>query len=89
MVMIDIGNVREQVKQVVIKCLGLKDEDVAQMNDNSHFFNDLKADSLDIVDMIMAFEEEFDIEISDDAAQKIETFGDAVKYIEQRKSSEN
>ena len=50
------------------------------------FVNDLNADSLDTVELVMAFEEEFGIEIPDDAAETIQTFGDAVKFIKERQS---
>ena len=59
-------------------------KDEAKVNDKSSFIDDLGADSLDTVELVMAFEEEFDIEIPDDAAETIQTFGDAVKFINEK-----
>jgi len=58
--------------------------DEAKVTDNASFIDDLGADSLDTVELVMAFEEEFDIEIPDDAAEHIQTVGDAVKFIAER-----
>lgn len=68
----------EKVKEIVVEQLGV-DEDTVSMS--SSFVDDLGADSLDIVELIMAFEENFDIEIPDSDAEKITTVGDAVEYI--------
>jgi acyl carrier protein len=68
----------EKVKKIVAEQLGVEEEDV-QME--SSFIDDLGADSLDIVELIMALEEEFDLEIPDNEAEKIATVGDAVEYI--------
>ncbi len=68
----------EKVKEIVVEQLGV-DEDTVSMS--SSFVDDLGADSLDIVELIMAFEEAFDIEIPDADAEKISTVGDAVEYI--------
>ena len=68
----------DKVKEVVIDKLGV---DEAAITEEAHFVNDLGADSLDTVELIMEFEEEFGIEIPDDAAENIQTFGDAVKFI--------
>lgn len=68
----------EKVKQVIAEQLGV-DEDVVTME--ASFKDDLGADSLDIVELVMAVEEEFDIEFPDEDAEKIETVGDAVNYI--------
>ena len=73
--MSDIG---DRVKKIVIEHLGV---DAEKVQDNASFIDDLGADSLDTVELVMAFEEEFGIEIPDDAAETIQTFGDAVKFI--------
>jgi len=72
----------EQVKKIVVEQLGVEPDEV-QMS--STFVDDLGADSLDIVELIMAFEEEFNIEIPDEKAEKIKTVEDVVKYIEEVK----
>ena len=69
----------DQVKKIVVEQLGVEPDEV-QMT--STFVDDLGADSLDIVELIMAFEEEFNIEIPDEQAEKIKTVEDVVKYIE-------
>ncbi|MCQ8184987.1 acyl carrier protein [Parvularcula maris] len=61
------------------------DVDASKVEPKASFIDDLGADSLDIVELVMAFEEEFDIEIPDDAAENIQTVGDAIKFIEERK----
>ncbi|MBP9837684.1 MAG: acyl carrier protein [Proteobacteria bacterium] len=68
----------ERVKSIIVEQLGVAAEDV---NENASFIEDLGADSLDIVELVMALEEEYDIEISDEDAEKIQTVGDAVNYI--------
>ena len=75
----------ERTKDIIVDLLGV-DADKVTMDAN--FREDLEADSLDLVELIMAFEEEFDGEISDDEAQQITTVGEAVKYIEERMMSE-
>ncbi|MBB5336061.1 acyl carrier protein [Pectinatus brassicae] len=72
----------EKVRDIVVEQLGVEADDV---NIDSTFIDDLGADSLDIVELIMAFEEEFSIEIPDEAAEKIKTVHDVVTYIEQTK----
>ena len=72
----------EKVRDIVVDQLGVEAEEVAI---ESTFIDDLGADSLDIVELIMAFEEEFGIEIPDEAAEKIKTVQDVVSYIEQNK----
>ncbi|MDN5249160.1 acyl carrier protein [Bartonella sp. TP] len=69
----------ERVKKIVMEHLGV---DADKVTDNASFIDDLGADSLDTVELVMAFEEEFGIEIPDDAAERILTVGDAVKFIE-------
>lgn len=68
----------DKVKEIVVEQLGVEEDTVAM---SSSFVDDLGADSLDIVELIMAFEEAFDIEIPDADAEKISTVGDAVEYI--------
>jgi acyl carrier protein len=67
------------VKKIVVEHLNV---DADKVTDNASFIEDLGADSLDTVELVMAFEEEFGIEIPDDAAESIVTVGDAVKYID-------
>ena len=74
-----MSDVAERVKKIVIEHLGVEAEKVTE---NASFIDDLGADSLDTVELVMAFEEEFGIEIPDDAAESIVTVGDAVKYID-------
>jgi acyl carrier protein len=69
----------ERVKKIIVNLLGVKPEDVSP---EKKFREDLEADSLDLVELIMAFEEEFGGEISDEDAQKITTVGEAVDYVE-------
>lgn len=68
----------EKVKKIIVEQLGVEEEDIAM---ESSFIDDLGADSLDIVELIMALEEEFDLEIPDNEAEKIATVADAVDYI--------
>ena len=72
-------NVKEKIKKIVADHLGI---DEAKVQDESSFIDDLGADSLDTVELVMAFEEEFGAEISDSQAEKILTVGDAIKFIE-------
>lgn len=72
------ADIFERVKKVVVDQLGIDAEKVLP---SATFIDDLGADSLDIVELVMAFEEEFDIEIPDDAAEKILSVQDAVEYI--------
>ncbi|MEE2774816.1 MAG: acyl carrier protein [Pseudomonadota bacterium] len=73
-----MSDITDRVKKIVIEHLNI-DED--KITDGASFIDDLGADSLDTVELVMAFEEEFGIEIPDDAAESIQTFGDAVKFI--------
>ncbi len=75
-----MSDVAARVKKVVVEHLGV-DED--KVTESASFIDDLGADSLDTVELVMAFEEEFGIEIPDDAAEKILTVKDAVDFIEQ------
>jgi acyl carrier protein len=74
-----MSDVRERVKKIVVQHLGVEAEKVT---DNASFIDDLGADSLDTVELVMAFEEEFKCEIPDDAAEHILTVGDAVNFLE-------
>ena len=74
-----MSDIAERVKKIVVEHLGVDPEKV---NDKASFIDDLGADSLDTVELVMAFEEEFGCEIPDDAAETILTVGDAVKFLE-------
>ena len=74
----DMSDIADRVKKIVVEHLGVEEDKVTE---NASFIDDLGADSLDTVELVMAFEEEFGIEIPDDAAETIQTFGDAVKFI--------
>lgn len=75
-----VENVQERVKNIIVEQLGVEAD---QVKPEAQFVNDLGADSLDTVELIMALEEEFDIEIPDDKAEKIKTVGEAISYIEE------
>ena len=75
-----MDKVFEKVREIVVEQLGVEEEEVTE---KSSFVDDLGADSLDIVELIMAFEEAFELEIPDEDAEKIATVGDAVKYIKE------
>ena len=74
-----MSSVEERVKKLICEQLGVKEDEVGT---DASFVEDLGADSLDTVELVMAFEEEFGSEISDSQAEKILTVGDAVKFIE-------
>ncbi|MCK5611292.1 acyl carrier protein [Candidatus Pacearchaeota archaeon] len=74
----DKQEIEEEVKTIIVDHFGINEDDV---NLESSFKGDLGADSMDEVELIMEYEEEFDIEISDEEAEKIKTVGDAVEYI--------
>jgi acyl carrier protein len=79
-----MSTVAERVKKIVVEHLGVEESKVV---DSANFIDDLGADSLDTVELVMAFEEEFGCEIPDDAAEKIVTVKDAVKFIEENSTS--
>lgn len=74
-------NVEERVKNIIVEQLGVEPE---QVKPEAQFVNDLGADSLDTVELIMALEEEFDIEIPDEQAEKIKTVGEALEHIKNK-----
>jgi acyl carrier protein len=73
-----MSTIDERVKKIVVEQLGVKEEEV---NDNSSFVDDLGADSLDTVELVMALEEEFECEIPDEEAEKITTVQQAIDYV--------
>lgn len=73
-----MSNIEERVKKVIVEQLGVKEEEVVAQ---ASFIEDLGADSLDTVELVMALEEEFDMEIPDADAEKVVTVGDVVDYI--------
>jgi acyl carrier protein len=74
----NMSDIAVRVKKIVVEHLSV---DEAKVTETASFIDDLGADSLDTVELVMAFEEEFGIEIPDDAAETIQSFGDAVKFI--------
>ena len=78
-----MSNVAEKVKAIIVDNLGV---DATEVVEDASFTNDLGADSLDTVELIMEFEKEFDIQIPDDKAEAIATVGDAIIFIEEAKS---
>lgn len=74
-----MSDIADRVKKIVVEHLGVEEDKVAEA---ASFIDDLGADSLDTVELVMAFEEEFNIEIPDEAAKDIQTVGDAVSFIE-------
>lgn len=71
--------IEEKVKDIIVEQLGVNPE---QVTPNASFIEDLGADSLDTVELVMAFEEEFSVEVPDDDAEKLQTVGDVISYIE-------
>jgi acyl carrier protein len=74
-----MSDIAERIKKIVVEHL---DVDADKVSENASFIDDLGADSLDNVELVMAFEEEFGVEIPDDAAEHIQTVGDAIKFVE-------
>lgn len=77
-----MSTIENKVKEIITKQLGVK---IEQITKETSFINDLGADSLDTVELIMEFEDAFDMNIPDEEAEKIRTVGDAIKYIEGNK----
>ena len=75
-------SIEQKVKAIIAEQLGVDEKDI---NSDSHFVDDLGADSLDTVELVMAFEEEFDVEIPDDKAEGITTVKSAIAYIQEHK----
>ena len=80
-----MASIEERVKKIIVEQLGVKEEQVVA---NASFVNDLGADSLDTVELVMALEEEFGTEIPDTDAEKITTVNEAVKYITEHQTVE-
>ncbi len=78
------NNIEQRVKEIIADQLGV---DIEQIKPESKFVDDLGADSLDVVELIMAFEEEFGIEIPDEDAEKIATVGDVLNYIKEKQGA--
>jgi acyl carrier protein len=74
-------NTADKVKEIIVEQLGVNEADVVE---SASFVDDLGADSLDTVELVMAFEEEFGIEIPDEDAEGIQSVGDAIKYVESK-----
>jgi len=78
-----MSDIAERIKKIVVEHLDVEEEKVTE---NASFIDDLGADSLDNVELVMAFEEEFDVEIPDDAAETIQTVGDAIEFVKKAKA---
>jgi acyl carrier protein len=78
----EMASIEDKVKAIIVEQLGISEDEVKP---EASFIDDLGADSLDIVELVMAMEEEFEIEIPDEEAENIKTVGDATKYINQHK----
>ena len=76
-------SIEDKVKSIIVEQLGVNEEQVVP---DAKFIEDLGADSLDTVELVMAFEEEFSIEVPDEEAEKLQNVGDVIKYIESNKS---
>ena len=79
-----MSEVQDKIKQIIVDELGV---DEAEVTENARFIEDLGADSLDLVELVMRFEEEFDIEIPDEDAEKIQAVRDAYAYVEEHQNS--
>jgi acyl carrier protein len=79
-----MSDVAEKVKDIIVEELGVERE---KLTDAASFMEDLGADSLDTVELVMAFEKEFDIDIPDEDAEKLRTVGDALKYLDEKLGS--
>jgi acyl carrier protein len=78
-------SIEEKVKDIIVEQLGVNPE---QVTEQASFIEDLGADSLDIVELVMAFEEEFSVEVPDEEAEKLHTVGDVIKYIRDKSSKQ-
>lgn len=76
-----MSDIIEKVKDIIVEELGVERE---KLTDTASFMEDLGADSLDTVELVMAFEKEFDIDIPDEEAEKLRTVGDALKYLNEK-----
>ena len=79
-----MSDIAGRVKKIVVEHLGV---DESKVTEGASFIDDLGADSLDTVELVMAFEEEFNVEIPDDAAEKIQTVGDAISFIKENSAA--
>ena len=79
------SSIEEKVKDIIVEQLSVNAE---QVNPDAKFIEDLGADSLDTVELVMAFEEEFSIEVPDEEAEKLQTVGDMIRYVESSGSSD-
>jgi acyl carrier protein len=79
-----MSNTAEKVKDIIVEELGVERE---KLTEGASFMEDLGADSLDTVELVMAFEKEFDIDIPDEDAEKLRTVGDALKYLDEKLGS--
>ncbi|MBE7515926.1 MAG: acyl carrier protein [Chloracidobacterium sp.] len=78
-----MSEIQDKIKEIIVDELGV---DEAEVTENARFIEDLGADSLDLVELVMRFEEEFDIEIPDEESEKIQSVRDAYAYVEQHKA---
>lgn len=76
-------NIQDKIKDIIVEQLGVKAEQVVP---EAKFIEDLGADSLDTVELVMAFEEEFEIEVPDEDAEKLMSVGEVLKYVEEKQS---
>lgn len=79
-----MSQLEEKVKDIIVEELGVERD---KLTDDASFMDDLGADSLDTVELVMAFEKEFDIDIPDEEAEKLRTVGDAMKYLHEKMGS--
>jgi acyl carrier protein len=81
-----MSDIAERVKKIVASQLGLEDS-LEKITEQANFIDDLGADSLDTVELVMAFEEEFNVEIPDDAAETLQTVGAAIQFIKDKQAA--
>ncbi len=84
---VDTANIENQVIDIIVEHLGV--EEASKVQPSAHIANDLGADSLDVVELVMGLEEKFDIEIPDEDAEKIQTVQDIIEYIKQKVGQRN